>query len=89
MEKPRLLYGICRSGRGDLGGEQTRRPERIRNGNDLEIWSAVKSLSGECGKADPFGTAWGRPMTSGKKQACAPDGPPGSWPKHPGTDVQR
>src|SRR5215813_3744773 len=43
MEKPRLLYGICRSGRGDLGGEQTRRPERIRNGNDLEIWSAVQS----------------------------------------------
>src|SRR5215510_5040891 len=46
MEKPRLLYGICRSGRGDLGGEQTRRPERRRNGNDLEIWSAVQSLSG-------------------------------------------
>ena len=46
MEKSRLPYGLCRSGRGDLGGEQTRRPERIRNGNDLEIWSAVKSLSG-------------------------------------------
>ena len=27
-EKPQLPYGGCRSGRGDLGGEQTRRPER-------------------------------------------------------------
>src|SRR5215467_9103559 len=30
LEKRRLLYGLCRSGRGDLGGEHTRRPERIR-----------------------------------------------------------
>ena len=36
-----------------------------------------------------MGRVWGRPMTSGKKQAGAPDDPPGSWPKHPGTDLQR
>jgi len=36
-----------------------------------------------------MGRVWGRPMTSGKKQASAPDDPPGSWPKHPGTDLQR
>src|SRR6516225_8237510 len=28
MEKSRLPCGLCRSGRGDLGGEQTRRLER-------------------------------------------------------------
>jgi hypothetical protein len=28
-------------------------------------------------------------MTLGKKQACAPNDLPGSWPKHPGTDLQR
>jgi hypothetical protein len=60
MEKPRLLYGICRSGRGDLGGEQTRRPERIRNGNDLEIWSAVQSLSGGMRESRPMWNSVGK-----------------------------
>ena len=60
MEKPRLLYGICRSGRGDLGGEQTRRPERRRNGNDLEIWSAVQSLSGGMRESRPMWNSVGK-----------------------------
>jgi hypothetical protein len=36
-----------------------------------------------------MGGMWGRPMTLGKQQACAPDAPPGSGPRHLGTDVQR
>ena len=36
-----------------------------------------------------MGGMWGRPMTLGKKQAWAPDAPPGSGPRHRGPDVQR
>jgi hypothetical protein len=51
----------------------------VRNGDDLETPAAVKSLER---------TDAGRPTTLGKKQACAPDASPGSWPRHPGKDLQ-
>jgi hypothetical protein len=60
-----------------------------RNGDDLETPSAMKSLERIDAGSRPIGGTWGRPMTSGKKQARAPDDPPGSWPRHPGTDLQR
>src|SRR5712691_10963721 len=79
---------LGRSGRRDLGGEQTRRPERkewrrSRNSRRCEVSQRIIAGS------RPMGGIWGRPTTSGKKQAYAPDDPPGSWPRHLGTDLQR
>jgi hypothetical protein len=79
---------LGRSGRRDLGGEQTRRPERkewrrSRNSHRSEVSERIDAGS------RPIGGFWGRPTTWGKKQACAPYDPPGSGPKHPGKDLQR
>jgi hypothetical protein len=60
----------------------------VRNGDDLETPSAVKSLERTDAGNRPIGGTWGRPTTLGKKQAGAPGDPPGSWPKHPGKDLQ-
>jgi hypothetical protein len=61
----------------------------VRNGDDLETPAAVKSLERSDAGSRPMGGIWGRPMTLGKKQAYAPDAPPGSGPRHLGTDLQR
>jgi hypothetical protein len=68
--------GSIRSGRNDLGGEQTWRPERY------EISAASKCYLREvvirrsyAGSRPMF--PWGRPMTPWKKQARAHGVPPG------------
>jgi hypothetical protein len=65
-----------RSGRDDLGGEQTWRPER----NEISATSKIPPhevvSSGILREADPL-FLWGRPMAPWKKQARAHGVPPG------------
>src|SRR5271157_3993520 len=59
-----------RSGRNDLGDEQTRRPEHKGMSAASKKRSAESRVRGIKREADPH-PCWGRPMTRGKKQVCA------------------
>src|SRR3990172_2978081 len=65
-----------RSGRNDLGGQQTGRPEHNEMSAAPKFLPAGKSFGGATREADPFYSR-GRPTTQGKKQACAPCGTAG------------
>ena len=60
----------------------------IRNSDDLENSSHIKSLCGADSDKPTHGAVWGRPLKWGKQQASAPYHPTGSWLRHPGTDWQ-
>src|SRR3979490_2467582 len=78
-----------RSGRNDLGGEQTWRPEHQGISASSKHGPARSRNSWDkTREADPF-FAWGRPMTSWKKQVRAHGVPPGYGIQHPRKDSQR
>jgi hypothetical protein len=60
----------------------------VRNSNDLENSSRLKSLSGATSGKPTHRISWGRPLMWGKSQVKAPYNPTGSWLKHPGKDLQ-
>ena len=65
-----------RSGRSELGGEQTSGPEQKRMTAAPQKRAVRKSLYGTEGSADPVRTR-GRPLSCGKKRGEAPHEPPG------------
>ena len=67
-----------RSGRNDLGGEQTRRPERKGMSAAPKKRSVKSRVRGFKREADPH-PCWGRPKTQRKKQARALCGTAGAW----------
>jgi hypothetical protein len=60
----------------------------VRNSDDLENSSRIKSLGGATSGKPTHRVSWGRPLMQGKKQVKAPYNPTGSWLKHPGKDLQ-
>ena len=69
----RLLCGKTRSGRSDLGDEQTQRLEHKEMSATSKTNTAGKSHSRIKTGSRPI-VSWGRPLTSGKKQVGALDG---------------
>jgi len=65
MEKSRLPYGRVRSGRSDLGGEQTCGPERKGMTAAPKLSTVLTSLHGVWLSADLVLTG-GRPLSGGK-----------------------
>ncbi len=88
MEKSRLPDGRVRSGRSDLGGEQTCGPERTGMTAAPKSSPVRTSLHGVWRSADLVLTG-GRPRSCGKKRARAPQELPGEGSKHAGKDAQR
>src|ERR1700674_5833438 len=75
--KSRLPCGLFgRSGRGDLGGEQTRRPER-KEWRRSRNTSRTKALCGAIRGSRPVGLDWGKADDVGEvtgRRALHPDG---------------
>jgi len=67
-----------RSGRNDLGGEQTQRPERKEMSAAPKKRSVKSRVRGFKREADPH-PCWGRPKTQRKKQAYALCGTAVAW----------
>ena len=72
-KRSRLPCGKTRSGRSDLGDEQTQRPEHKEMSATSKTIAAGKSHSRINTGSLPI-VSWGRPLTSRKKQVKALDG---------------